>query len=783
MRHYLDLVPISAKIHRKQNRMSIFCIVLAVFLVTAIFGMADMFIRSQLMQAKIDGGDYHIAVKDITDEEAALIAKRPDVKEAALYGVLNFRGEQGYTFLGKQAILVGCDEEYVTKLQVHMVDEGRFPQAAGEVMATKSVKENFGLQIGDTETIGRPGDTDRTYRITGFSNNAAKTMSEDSYGFFLTTAEFREIYPVEKSETLADYNTILCIQLSETRRIQSAISTLKEECGLSDEHIMENTKLLGLLGQSTNSFMTQTYLAAMILFVLVLGAGIMMITSSLNSNVAQRTEFFGLMRCIGATPKQVMRLVRKEAISWCRLAIPVGIGMGTVVIWVLCAILRILSPEYFEAIPVFSFSIPSMVAGAAIGLLTVLLAARSPAKKAAKVSPLAAVSGNASDLHPARTAANTKLFRAETALGIHHAVSSRKNFVFMVLSFSLSVVLFLSFSVSITFIYHALKPLRPWTADLSILSPDNTCSIDSGLVEKIKDNSHVKAVYGRMFSYDAPITGKSGETLDLISYEEKQFGWAKDYLLEGSIETAQREINTGLVVHSPQNTIAVGDVVDTNIGGNAARIKIVGKLSESPFNLSKGSTVICSEDTFRQVTGQNGYTVIDVQLGKKATDQDVSAIRQMAGSDLTFSDERLGNESTRGIYYCMWLFLYGFLVLVALITVFNIINSIGLSVAARTKQYGAFRAIGLTTRQLWKMILAEAVTYTSAGTIIGTALGLVFHRILFQILVSGPWGEPWVIPWTELGIIILVMVVSVVLAVYGPMKRLRGMSIVENINA
>ena len=56
MKHYLDLVSISAKVHRKQNRMSIFCIILAVFLITTIFGMADMFIRSQIIQAKIDNG-------------------------------------------------------------------------------------------------------------------------------------------------------------------------------------------------------------------------------------------------------------------------------------------------------------------------------------------------------------------------------------------------------------------------------------------------------------------------------------------------------------------------------------------------------------------------------------------------------------------------------------------------------------------------------------------------------------------------------------------------------
>ena len=202
---------------------------------------------------------------------------------------------------------------------------------------------------------------------------------------------------------------------------------LKSQFDLSDEQVFENTKLLGLLGQSSNSFMMQVYASAGVLFVLVLFAGIMMIASSLNSNVAQRTEFFGLMRCIGATPKQVMRLVRKEALGWCRFAIPIGVLSGVVVIWILCFVLRFLSPEYFGAMPAFSISIPSILAGIVVGLLTVLLAARSPAKRASNVSPLAAVSGNANALQPVRKAANTKWLKVETSLGIHPAKSSRKN--------------------------------------------------------------------------------------------------------------------------------------------------------------------------------------------------------------------------------------------------------------------------------------------------------------------------------------------------------------------
>lgn len=103
MKGYLDLVPISAKVHKKQSRMSVFCIILSVFLVTAIFGMADMFIRGQILQAQSENGNWHIGIRNITDEDAAVLAARPDIKTVSAYGVLNFRGDQGYTF-GKKIL-------------------------------------------------------------------------------------------------------------------------------------------------------------------------------------------------------------------------------------------------------------------------------------------------------------------------------------------------------------------------------------------------------------------------------------------------------------------------------------------------------------------------------------------------------------------------------------------------------------------------------------------------------------------------------------------------------
>lgn len=785
MKSYLDLVPISAKVHKRQNRMSVFCIVLAVFLVTAIFGMADMFIRSQIMQARIEDGNWHAAVKNISEEQAKLISARPEITASSWYGILNYRGDQGYTLSGKNVAIFGSDKDWITEMQTEAIQDGAFPQKDNEAMVTENAKTMLGLQIGDQISVATPDETSLKFTISGFMKNYSKTMKEDSYAVCLTTKEFRSIYPGAANGEPADYNSLFYVQFSTHNNIQNTIADMKSQLGLSDKQVSENTKLLGLLGQSGNSFMLQIYGSAAVLFLLVLLAGIMMIASSLNSNVAQRTEFFGMMRCIGATPKQVMRFVRKEAFGWCKFAIPLGISTGTVVIWILCALLRSLSPEYFTGMPALVISLPSIIAGICVGNLTVLLAARSPAKRAASVSPLAAVSGNANSLQPVRKATNTTFFKIDTALGFHHAKASKKNFVLMAGSFSLSIILFLAFSVTIDFMHHTLTPLKPWTPDLSIISTDNTGSISSTLLEKFQENPAIKRAYGRMFAYDVPVTVNGEEKkVDLISYEKNQFEWAKDYLLEGSLDTVQNENNTGLIVFEQQSTVKVGDTVTLHTENHSANIKIVGSLSSSPFNNAPDvGTIICSEYAFRHLTGQTDYTIIDLQLSKNATEADIDEIHKLVGTEVIFSDERSGNRSVIGTYYSFGLFIYGFMALIALITIFNIVNSLAMSVSSRMKQYGAFRAIGLSNRQLIKMIIAEASTYAITGSICGSVVGLMLNKFLYARLVTFHWGEQWSIPFAEITIIITIVLLSVVLAVRGPVKRIREMSIVDTISA
>ena len=76
---------------------------------------------------------------------------------------------------------------------------------------------------------------------------------------------------------------------------------------------------------------------------LILTAAVLMISSSMNSNITQRTKFFGMMRCLGMSRQQIIRFVRLEALNWCKTAIPAGVALGIAVTWCLCAALRFLS--------------------------------------------------------------------------------------------------------------------------------------------------------------------------------------------------------------------------------------------------------------------------------------------------------------------------------------------------------------------------------------------------------------------------------------------------------
>lgn len=96
MKSYLSLISISAKVRKKQNRMTIICIVLAVFLVSAVFSMADMGIRAEKVNMINKHGNWHIKLREVNEEAAESICKEPSIAAASWYDAVNYKIDKDY---------------------------------------------------------------------------------------------------------------------------------------------------------------------------------------------------------------------------------------------------------------------------------------------------------------------------------------------------------------------------------------------------------------------------------------------------------------------------------------------------------------------------------------------------------------------------------------------------------------------------------------------------------------------------------------------------------------
>ena len=774
MRSYLSLVPISAKVHKRQSRMTRICIILAVFLVTSIFSMAEMWTDAETTAMRHNHGDWHIALQNVSKDEAEQIRKNSNVAVSSWYDEINTDAEQNYYIDGKNAVLYGIEESYITDIMKYPT-EGVYPQNENEVALSADAKELFSVKIGDEITLDTPvGDV--KYTISGFYED--DTEFNDIIGgccVFMNRKTFDEIRRLNGVESESQFY----IRFQNENGLKKTIADMMQQYNLTAENVKENTAVLGMLGASSNESVNELYPLAAACFVIILIAGVFMISSCMNSNVAQRTKFFGMMRCIGASKQQIIRFVRLEALNWCKTAIPIGCALGTVTCWILCAILRFFVKGEWVDMPLFAVSINGILCGALVGVITVFIAAHSPAKQAAMVSPAAAVSGNADMSKNVNHAAKTRFLKVETSLGIHHATGTKKNLSLMTGSFALMIVLFLAFSACRDFVHKLLPSVTSkFTPDITIASQDDTNSLDGNLPDKIAEIEGVESAFGMMTrtAFSVEVNGNETE-IDLFSHDKTLLDTFKKSVISGDISRVYEDGNYAIAVYNQDYRLSVGDKIKT---GNQ-ELEIVCVTSEGVGSVSGAPTVVCSEKTFMRLTGECRFAMISVVLKKDVSEAAVSKIRDLVG-DCLFVDNREENSDINGSYWVFRIASYGFLAIISLITVLNITNSISMGVSARIKQYGAMRAVGMGSGQVAKMITAEAVTYAICGTAAGIILGLLLHYLIYAKIVITHFGGSWNIPFATIAIVLLLVVFSCIVAIYAPAKRIRNMAITATIN-
>ena len=209
--------------------------------------------------------------------------------------------------------------------------------------------------------------------------------------------------------------------------------------------------------------------------------------------------------------------------------------------------------------------------------------------------------------------------------------SGKSTLLNMTGSFALTIMLFLTFSACLDIVHKPLPSVSDFTPDITIASQDDSNSIDPSLAEEISEIPGIESVFGMMYSIECPaeINGNA-ETVDLYSYGDTMMDSFKKSVISGDMSKIYGNSKYVLAVYSEYTTLNVGDKV--KIGDEELEIGCV--VSEGVGSVSGSAVVVCSEETYTRLTGEQDYAMVGVVLEKDVSEMAVNKIYDLAEGNI-----------------------------------------------------------------------------------------------------------------------------------------------------
>lgn len=436
--------------YRKRNLIAIVAIALTTLLFTSLFTIALSINASyETYQFRQCGGYNHGTFKDVTDEQEAAIAAHPGVKETGTRTVIGFILDGVFA---KVPAEVSYMDENCTKWSYAEPTTGRAPKSGKEIaMDTKSLE-----LLGITPALGAA--VNLTYTMgdkSQISHNISDTFTLVGYWdydnlmpshYLNISKEYAdEIEALAIAEGMSPFRTDLNVMMASAVNIRGQMEQVDTDLGYTWESFHdENSVRIGVnwgytSAQIGSSFDIGAAAAIVTFIILVIFTGYLIIYNIFQISVTGDIRFYGLLKTIGVTPRQLRRIIRQQAFLLCLIGIPVGLLLGYCVGVVLTPVV-LASTTLGTSSATISASPVIFVGSAAFALVTVLFSCAKPGRIAARVSPVEAAKYT-------EKSAYTKKSRATRGAQVHQMafgnLGRNKSKTFLVIvSLSLSVVLF-----------------------------------------------------------------------------------------------------------------------------------------------------------------------------------------------------------------------------------------------------------------------------------------------------------------------------------------------------
>ena len=610
-----------------------------------------------------------------------------------------------------------------------------------------------------------------------------------------------------------------------------------EQTNLYFKDIDYNEGLLRLLGASSYSNINITLLLIVGLVAsLVIIATIATIYNSFSIAISERKKQFAILNSIGATKSQIMKFVFLEGFLVSIVGIPIGLLSGTVAIDIVFKVIKtFFKTSMFGELDLrVVFSPIVLILSTLVILLTIFISALIPAINAAKISPLEAIK-NSSNLKVGKIKSSKlvkKIFKTEGELAYKNLRRNKGKFRITLFSLVISIVIFISFNGFVDMFVEANQiNYGSITNDLTLYENNLLTkeevqkTIDelkkiNGLKDVAIDKGYNLNVHvdEKNINKDLRESLKQSDYVDMDNstynfinsrlYIPGYFSISNIKLSEGKFDrkTAKAENGVILVRYSYQESLAkkgkvvlsnykVGDTLNCTITSydsdgkeseKEVKLKILAitdeiltgnnQYPETSFGVVAYDDLIPSLGITDDESSSNLYYVATNQ--EKSTRDEVKKVAEENNLSVMDSiDEAQKLEQTMNV---MKIFVYGFIVVISLVSVTNIINTISTNINLRKREFAVIKSIGVTPQGFKKMIYMESILYGILSLLYGIPIGICMNVLMNKIL-EGVITVQTLIPYKAILICVVAIFVITFIASYIPLKKMSKENIIDNI--
>ena len=813
------------KANKKRNVLTVFAIILTTFLIGVVFAVGMSYWNTiSLRQMRMNGMDYDIELTEPLTSQVKIIRAMDKVKAA------------GVTV--KCAIVEKHADKDLDKIQLYWMDqtawkeqcipalesyEGTYPKKKNEIMLSSDALHAMGI------ANPKPG---MAIALKYFMLSDENETQDSEQEEFILSGWFRDYSGRSRglvSREFYDRSGASQTDLTQGELLITLKSPIYSKKDIVD---LQNAISLGrmqslLADYDTISNFLKTAAILLGMLAMILFSGYLFIYNMLYISISKDIQYYGQLKTMGMTSGQMKRMIAKAVVWNCAIGIPLGLLLSLVVSrGVIPQILQIVNPT-LDAVEITIIKPWIYLLAAAFAFLTNLAGSRKPAKIAGDCSPVEAMR------YIPKSGKRRRGGERDAGIGamaVRNITRDKKQAVVIYASFIVAVTVFLIMNIIVrendarsilnaTYQYDirfknetTLEDQKPLLTEEKIRAVREISGVKS--VESVTSTEAVipyqKEVFGEFYKelYQSRYTPGGNYKEEMESYQKDPEGSRFTTRLVGIDAAKFRRINKELgnafdeeefrkgkiTILEDFMQIDMGDVIGKSVAftlpdgilpSQEYNVRIAAITQDSPEYFAGGynPVMMVSQEYMNTLMGEPFCELIQVTYDEPFTGKTEKEVKKVfeGETQITYDSKLERYAEMKRTETQVKVLGNSVAAIMALLAALNYFNMMAASVQNRSREFATLESIGMTSKQIRKMLVLEGSGYAVVSIIISTILGLLLGYAVFEGM--NIYRIDFSVPWRSnillfAGIFILCMSVPVILY-----WRTQKDSIIERIHA